>query len=180
MKKIALICLALLFITSLVAQDKKITRTGQVSFEASVPAFEEVKADHKNVTVALNTKTGDIQTLILIKGFRFKVALMEEHFNENYIESDKFPKASFKGKIEGYDYEKLSVTGQDFTIKGTIEMHGKSKDITISAKIKKAKEGVELVSNFVLNPDDFDIKIPSIVSKKVSKKVNVKLNFILQ
>ena len=180
MKKTALICLSLLSITSLVAQDKKITRTGQVSFEASVPAFEEVKADHKNVTAALNTKTGDIQTLILMKGFRFKVALMEEHFNENYIESDKFPKASFKGKIEGYDYEKLSATGQDFTIKGTIEMHGKSKDITISAKIKKAKEGVELVSNFVLNPDDFDIKIPSVVSKKLSKKVNVKLNFILQ
>jgi YceI-like domain len=180
MKKSALICLTLLFFTSLVAQDKKITRTGQVSFEASVPAFEEVKADHKNVTAALNNKTGEIQTLILIKGFRFKVALMEEHFNENYIESDKFPKATFKGKIEGYDYGKLSATGQDFSIKGTIEMHGKAKDISITAKIKKGKEGIELVSNFILNADDFDINIPSIVSKKVSKKVNVQLNFNLK
>lgn len=180
MKKTALFCLVLCSITNLFAQDKKITRTGQVSFEASVPAFEEVKADHKNVTAALNSKTGDIQALILIKGFRFKVALMEEHFNENYIESDKFPKATFKGKIEGFDYEKLSATGQDLTIKGTIELHGKSKDIVFTAKVKKAKESVELVSSFVLNPDDFDIKIPSIVSKKVSKKVNVKLNFTLQ
>jgi hypothetical protein len=180
MRKIAILIALLCSLAKITAQDKKITKTGQVSFEASVPAFEEVKAEHKNVTCVLNTKTGEIQSLILVKGFKFKVALMEEHFNENYMESDKFPKAIFRGKIDGFNLEKITSIAQDITINGKMELHGKFKDMTFTAKVKKAKEGIELVSTFILNLDDFDIKIPSLVSKKVSKKVNVKLNFVLQ
>jgi polyisoprenoid-binding protein YceI len=128
----------------------------------------------------LNTKTGEIASLILVKGFRFKLALMEEHFNENYIESDKFPKATFKGKIDNFDLEKITAQNQDFTIKGKMELHGKSKDISIIAKIKKVNNAVEITSNFSLNPEDFDIQIPSVVKAKVAKKVDVRLNFMLQ
>ena len=64
-----------------------------------------------------------------MKGFRFKVALMEEHFNENYMESDQYPKAIFKGKIEAFDLNNLSANPKDFIIKGKLELHGKSKDI---------------------------------------------------
>lgn len=179
MKKSLLISILLLSAISF-AQDKIITKNGKVSFEASVPAFEEVKAKNEGVTCVINTKTGEIASLTLVKGFRFKVALMEEHFNENYIESDKFPKSTFKGKIESFDYSKLTEAGKDYTIKGKLELHGKTKDISITANIKKTKDGVVLVSNFTVNSDDFGIEIPSVVSKKVSKKVNIKLDFTLK
>jgi polyisoprenoid-binding protein YceI len=105
---------------------------------------------------------------------------MEEHFNENYVESDKFPKATFKGKIENFDYTKITTTTTSFTLKGKLELHGKSKDITSVIKIKKGKDGIEMVTNFSVNTDDFDIEIPSVVSKKVSKKVNIALEFVLK
>lgn len=162
------------------AQDKLITKTGTITFEASVPSFEEVKAKNSGVSCVLNTKTGEIASLALMKGFRFKVALMEEHFNENYVESDKFPKATFKGKIENFDLSKITTTTNNYTIKGKLELHGKLKDIVITAKIKKGKDGIEIVSDFNVNTDDFDIEIPSVVSKKVTKKVNVQFEFVLK
>jgi len=175
------IIMALLFISSLShAQDKLITKTGMITFEASVPSFEEVKAKNSGVSCVLNTKTGEIASLALLKGFRFKVALMEEHFNENYVESDKFPKATFKGKIENFDLSKITTTANNYTIKGKLELHGKSKDIAITAKIKKGKDGIEIVSDFTVNTDDFDIEIPSVVNKKVTKKVNVRFEFVLK
>ena len=171
------IIMALLLISSLsFAQDKLITKTGTITFEASVPSFEEVKAKNSGVSCVLNTKTGEIASLALLKGFRFKVALMEEHFNENYVESDKFPKATFKGKIENFDLSKLMTTANNYTIKGKLELHGKSKDIAITAKIKKGKDGIEIVSDFTVNTDDFGIEIPSVVSKKV----NVRFEFVLK
>jgi polyisoprenoid-binding protein YceI len=162
------------------SQAKKITKTGEINFEASVPSFEEVKAQNKTATFVLNTETGEIAALALIKGFRFKIALMEEHFNENYIESNKYPKATFKGKIAAFEMDKLSDSYKEFNIKGTLELHGKSKEITVPAKIKKSGEGIELTTNFSVNTDDFNIKIPKMVSNKVSKKVNISLDCLLK
>ncbi len=179
MKKHLLLFL-LLSIGTLLAQDKMITKTGQVIFEASVPSFEEVKAKNESVSCVLNTKTGEIAALALQKGFRFKIALMEEHYNESYVESDKYPKATFKGKIENFDFSKVDKSAKTYTITGSLEMHGKTKQITITATIKKASEVLEIKSDFFVNADDFAIEIPSVVSKKVSKKVNVSFNFLLK
>ena len=178
--KTKLISLLLVINLSSFAQTKMITKTGKLTFEASVPAFEEVKAKNESATVVLNPSTGEIASLALIKGFRFKVALMEEHFNENYMESDSYPKATFKGKIDNFDVSKLTATAKDYTIKGKLEMHGKSKEITIIASIKKSGVGIDIDSNFTVNTDDFGIDIPSVVSKKVSKKVAVKFGATLK
>jgi hypothetical protein len=161
-------------------QEKKITKTGTITFEASVPSFEEVKGKNTAVTCILNTTNGEIAALALMKGFRFKVALMEEHFNENYVESSKFPKATFKGKIDGFDIAKISTTSKEYTIKGKLELHGKSKDITSTAKIKKIGTDIEVKTSFPVNVSDFDIEIPSVVSKKVSKKVSIDCNFLVK
>jgi YceI-like domain len=179
MKKLLVLSVFLLA-NLMFAQDKLLTKNGKITFEASVPAFEEVKAKNEGVTCVINTKTGEIASLAMVKGFRFKVALMEEHFNENYIESDKHPKSTFKGKIEGFDYSKVTKEGKTYTVKGKLELHGKSKDITITATIKKTADGLSFTSNFTVNTDDFDIDIPSVVSKKVSKKVAVTLDFNLK
>ena len=162
------------------AQDKLLTKNGIISFEASVPSFEEIKAKSSTASCIIKTNTGEIASLVLMKSFRFKIALMEEHFNENYVESDKFPKATFKGKIQDFDLTKITNTAQKFSIKGILEMHGKSKEITTIATIKKGSEGIEIQSDFVINTDDFAIEIPSIVSKKVSKKVTISFDFILK
>ncbi|MDI9256636.1 YceI family protein [Flavobacterium sedimenticola] len=179
MKKTALLCLLLVFCQQW-AQTKLVTKTGKITFEASVPAFEEVKAKNEAVTCILNPATGEIASLALMKGFRFKVALMEEHFNENYVESDKFPKATFKGKIDNFDVSKLTAAAKEYTIKGKLELHGKTKDIVVIAKIKKTEAGVEIDAAFSVNTDDFDIEIPSVVSKKLSKKVAVTLDCTLK
>ncbi|MGX7666847.1 YceI family protein [Flavobacterium pedocola] len=174
----------LLFVSAFICltgfSQKRSTKTADLQFEASVPSFEEVAAKNKNTTVVLNTETGEIAALALIKGFRFKIALMEEHFNENYIESNRYPKATFKGKVHGFDMAKLSENSRDFTIRGILELHGKSKEITVPAKIRKTAEGIEVITNFSVNSDDFNIQIPKVVSNKVSKKVNIGLNCILK
>lgn len=179
MKKSLLICF-LLCGASLFAQEKMVTKTGKVTFEASVPSFEEVKAKNDGVTFILNSKTGEVASLALMKGFRFKIALMEEHFNENYIESDKYPKATFKGKIENFDVKTLSATAKEYTIKGKLELHGKTKDITSVVKIRKTDAGIEIVSNFSVNASDFDIKIPNVVKNKVSNTIDIKTEFTVK
>ncbi|MFT3794004.1 YceI family protein [Flavobacterium sp.] len=178
-KKSILFCL-LITAATISAQEKMITKAGKITFEASVPAFEEVKATNTTATCVLNPATGEIASLALMKGFRFKVALMEEHFNENYIESDKFPKATFKGKIDNFDASALSGTAKDYTIKGKLELHGKSKDVTMTAKIRKTDAGIEIIANFSVNADDFAIAIPSVVKSKVSNKVNVHSEFVVK
>src|SRR6478672_4504093 len=109
MKKLLLLVF-LSFTAITFAQDKMITKTGKITFEASVPAFEEVKGTNTAATCVLNPKTGEIASLALMKSFRFKLALMEEHFNENYVESDTYPKATFKGKIENFDAAALTAS----------------------------------------------------------------------
>ena len=179
MKKL-LVLTVLLLATKTFAQDKAITKTGKITFEASVPAFEEVKGKNDGVTCVLNAKTGEIASLALMKGFRFKLALMEEHFNENYVESDTYPKSTFKGKIESFDVSALSATAKDYTIKGKLELHGKSKEIVVPAKIRRTDSGIEILCNFTVNASDYDIAIPSVVKTKVSNKVSVKTEFTVK
>lgn len=179
MKKIGIL-LVIALSSFTIQTEKKTTKTGTISFEASVPSFEEVKAKNSAVTCILNTANGEIAALALMKGFRFKVALMEEHFNENYVESSKYPKATFKGKIEGFDSNKLTTTSKDFTIKGKLELHGKTKEITTTGKIKKIGSDIEIKTSFFVNTDDFGIEIPSVASKKVTKKVLLDCNFLLK
>lgn len=163
-----------------IAQEKMIGKSGVITFEASVPSFEEVKATNKSVTVVLNPSTGEIASLALMKGFRFKVALMEEHFNENYIESDQYPKAVFRGKLENFDLNNLTATPKDFTVNGKLELHGKSLPVKAVVKVSKFASGITLVSNFSVNASDFSIEIPTVVKSKVSNKINIQLNAVLK
>ena len=164
----------------LLAQDKITTKTGVIEFEASVPSFEEVKAKNEAVTCILNTKTGEIASLALIKGFRFKVALMEEHFNENYVNSQAHPKATFKGNLLNFDFGKVDQKGKTFSMKGILSMNGHQKEIKTTATVKRNVTSLEVISIFEVNPEDFGIKIPSVVKNKIAKKVKISTFFELQ
>lgn len=180
MKHLFFLASILLTFSSSLAQEKILTKSGVTTFEASVPSFEEVKATNKLSGCVLNTKTGEIVGLLMMKNFKFKSALMEEHFNENYMESDKYPKGVFKGKIQNFNLENLSSQSQDFIINGTMEIHGKTKEISITAKIYKKDNSISLSSNFNLNTDDFGIDLPALVRSKVAKKVNVQIDYALK
>lgn len=182
MKKIFINFLALFLIfaasTNGFAQ-KLITKTGSIKFQASVPSYEEVAAENKSVSAVLEQSTGDFAALVLIKGFRFKVALMEEHFNENYMESEKFSKATLKGKIADFDISKITSTPKNFTLKGDLTVHGKTKPVTVIIKISKAANGVNAIGSFEVKPEDFDIEIPGLVRKKIADKIKINYNFLL-
>jgi len=178
MKKIIVMLFLFVGIVNVSAQ-KYATKTGSLKFEATVDAVEEIAAENKNTSAILESATGDIAVLTLMKGFRFKVALMEEHFNENYVESDKFPKATFKGKVEEFDASKLSATAKAFKISGDLTLHGKTKKIIANAKISKSGDKITVIGNFDVKPEDFDIEIPKIVSKKISDKIKVNFNLSL-
>jgi hypothetical protein len=178
MRKI-IILLCLFAGTLQISAQKFMTKTGSLKFEASVPSFEEVAGENNNVSAILETSTGEIAVLSLMKGFRFKVALMEEHFNENYMESDKFPKATFKGKIEDFDISKLSSVSKKFKLSGDLTLHGKTKKITAIAKILKSGDKISVMGNFEVKPEDFDIEIPKLVSKKLADEIKVTFNLSL-
>ena len=179
MKK--LLCFYLLLSVSFLhSQEKLISKNGKIVFEASVPSFEEVSAVNNEVSCILNLKNNEISSLAFLKSFRFKLALMEQHFNENYIESDRYPKAAFKGKIENLDINKLTDKPTEYNVKGKLELHGKSKKISFIANIKKIDNAVVIQSNFPLNADEFAIEIPSMVKNKVSNQINVTTEFVLK
>lgn len=161
------------------AQEKFSTKTGTIVFEASVPSFEEVKAKNESVSAIFNENTGDFASLALINAFRFKVALMEEHFNENYMESSKFPKAVFKGTLKDYYSEKLSATPQKIEMEGSITLHGVTKILLTEVLIHKKGNEVFVSSDFDLKPEDFNIEIPSVVSNKIAETINVSVHYIL-
>ena len=129
MKKIVLLSLLALSAFSLKAQ-KYITRNGFIRFFGETQ-FETIKADNNQVASILDTQTGEIVFQALMKSFQFEKALMEEHFNENYVESDKYPKAVFKGKIadlSAVDFTKNGV--YNVQVQGELSLHNVTKNIT--------------------------------------------------
>lgn len=178
MKKMLLIFLFFYF-NAVQAQEELSTSTGIILFEASVPIFEEVKGVNHDVICTIDLKTSEISCTVYIKKFQFKRDLMRTHFNDNYLESDRYPKATFIGRIEKFDYKSLSELPTEFQIKGIIKIHGKSKPLSSKATLKKVASGMEINTSFVLNTEDFKIEIPSIVAPKISKQVQTTLKAIV-
>ncbi|MFC4479808.1 MULTISPECIES: YceI family protein [Flavobacterium] len=162
------------------SQEKIVTKSATITLEASVPSFQPVAGTNSNVTFVLNPATGEVASLALMKGFQFEMALMEEHFNENYMETDKYPKAIFRGQIEGFDIKNLTEDYKDYTIKGKLEMHGKSKDISADAKITRSGSRVTFISDFEVNASDFNIPIPALIKYKLDNKVKIQIIAVLK
>jgi polyisoprenoid-binding protein YceI len=155
------------------AQDRFLTKSGQITFFSSSPV-EDIKAENNQVLSIVDNSNGDMAISILMKSFQFDKALMQEHFNENYVESDKFPKATFKGKIQ--DFESFKNT-EKITILGAITIHGVSKEITIEANSKTTKDIIALTGAFFIKLADFDIAIPAVVAKNIAKEIKVSFEF---
>ena len=179
MKKIISILL-LLIANNFFAQNEMTTSSGIILFEASVPLYEEVTATNKTVSSILNIRTGVLTSVVQMKEFRFKLSLMEEHFNEKYLETDSYPNAYFKGTIEGFNLNITDSNSKEFKLKGELKIHGKTKKINTIVTLRKSENKLEIVSNFNVNIKDFNIKIPEILSMKIAETVTIRTVFWVQ
>ncbi|WP_067035448.1 YceI family protein [Allomuricauda sp. CP2A] len=171
---IGMLCLGFTY-----AQQRYVDRKGVVVFEASEKLFEPVKAKNESVSVLFDASNNKIASLALMRGFHFKNSLMQEHFNENYIESDQYPKALFKGEIVDFDIDHASSTTQEYVVKGTLEIRRIAKKIETTVQIQRIDNVMAIKGSFIVLPVDFNIEIPKIVENKIAKKVLVKLDFKL-
>lgn len=173
--KTVLISITLLMTMGLSAQ-KYYTKTGKVSFYSDAP-MEQIEAENHKATSVIDTETGAMQWSVLVKAFAFEKSLMEEHFNENYMESSQFPKATFKGSITNMSSINLSSDGQyRAEIKGTLEIHGVSQEVTTTGIFTVSGGEIMGSCEFEVSLADYDIEIPAVVADNISKTVLIKVN----
>ncbi len=150
-----------------------ITHTGHIWFFAGT-SMEDINADNYQVASNLNSATGDMAFSVLSKGFEFKRALMQEHFNENYMESDKYPKSTFKGKIKDIGSVNFDKNGTyKVAVTGELNIHGVSNTVNTTGTITVSADSVHEKSEFNVLLKDYKIEIPSVVENKISKTVQI-------
>ncbi|MCX8079896.1 MAG: YceI family protein [Bacteroidia bacterium] len=150
----------------------------EVSFLSEAP-LENIEAVNKGGIVVLNANGNQVQARITIMNFKFKNALMEEHFNENYMESDKYPNAFFKGRIiENVDYSRQGE--QNVNVEGELEIHGVKKQVILPAKINIKGKEIEVYSKFKVKVADYNIKVPSLYVKNIAEEVDVTIKSTLE
>ncbi|MBT3179863.1 MAG: YceI family protein [Candidatus Marinimicrobia bacterium] len=177
MNPLKTILVVIIIMSSLTAKNIYFTRLGNISFYSSA-LLEDIEAINKQVTCVLNMDTKEIAFRVPIHGFIFKNGLMQDHFNENYLESEKFPTATFKGKILGLDSLKLSEKPQEVILSGDLTIHGISQEIRELGEISMKDGNIFGIANFNIKVADYEIEIPKIVREKIAKivEISVKLN----
>lgn len=175
MKKIQLSLVMSLMAVSLMAQTY-FTKTGKIDFFSTTP-MENIEAVNNEVSSFLNVEKNELVFAVLIKSFRFEKALMQEHFNENYMESDKFPKAQFKGNLQDFDPNNYKKDGEyKVNVKGDLTIHGVTKNVTVPGIIIVKNGKIAALSKFKVRCKDYDIKIPSVVANKIAEEIDVNVD----
>lgn len=179
MRPLLLLTILIVMSNPALAQSPWKTENGAVSFFSHAP-LEDILAETKKAAAAFDAATGDVAVLIPIKSFEFDKSLMQEHFNENYLESDKFPDATFLGKITGpfpADTEKSFAT----TAKGKLTIHGIAQQRDIPVALKRDSGGLLWVSGkFTVKMADHKIKIPRLLFQNIAEEVEVSFEFLLK
>ncbi|MCB0635005.1 MAG: YceI family protein [Lewinella sp.] len=180
MQKIIIISLLCLSALGTLSAQKFFTREGHISF-FSEAALENIEAHNRTATSVIDSETGRMEFAVLIKGFQFEKALMQEHFNENYLESDQFPKATFKGQLTDAGAVNWSRNGTyPVNVAGFLNIHGVTQEITIPASITVADGSVKGEATFMVTVADYDIEIPSVVREKIAEQIEVTVNMDYQ
>lgn len=176
-KYLLLLAFAMIGMVHAQAQKKFGTRKGEITFYSDAK-LEKIEAVNKSVSAVIDTKSRKLQFAVLVKGFHFKKALMEEHFNENYLESSKYPKATFKGNfVEEVDF--FHAGEQNVHVKGNLTIHGVTKEVTLPVTISASKEGIQSNCNFTIKLADYEIDIPSMVAGKIAETIEIKVSTLM-
>jgi polyisoprenoid-binding protein YceI len=153
------------------------TQAGETSFFSETPV-ENISAVNKTVGAIINTTTNEVAVSMKMAGFDFPNKLMQEHFNENYMESEKYPVGTFKGKIiEPIDFTKNGT--YDVTAKGQLTIHGVTLPRDLKGKLTIENQKISLISNFDIKLVDHKIDIPKLVFAKIAEVISVKTKYLL-
>lgn len=175
MKYMISLLLVLVISGSVIAQ-KVYTKNGTITFFSKSP-MENISAINKQVMSVLNTETGELQFSLLVKGFHFEKALMEEHFNENYMESDKFPKSTFKGMVSNVASVDFKKDGEyAVSVSGDLTIHGVTQKVSVPGTILVKNGKVTAVSTFKVKVADYDITIPKLVKDNIAEQIEISVN----
>jgi len=165
--------LALIGIAQLAIGQKYFSKTGKISFSSEAP-MEKIEATNTTASTVIDVPTGAMEWAVLIQGFQFEKALMQEHFNENYMESGKYPKARFKGKIDNLASVNFTKDGTySVNVSGIMELHGVTKPVNAAGTITVKKGVITAQSKLTLTLADFGIEIPKLVADNISKTVDI-------
>lgn len=171
-----ILALTILFFTGFtvtVQQGKYITNNGKISFYSSAP-LEDIQAINSKVTSILDTETGGIVFSLAIKDFVFDKSLMQEHFNENYMESDKYPKSTFKGKITNLSAVKFDQNGKyNVTIEGDLFIHNVTQPVKATGTMEVKNGKILANAKFPVKLKDYNVEIPKIVFQNIAETVDV-------
>ncbi|MFC6102301.1 YceI family protein [Olivibacter domesticus] len=170
---LSLLLIGALSTTAVNAQNTFVSNGATVSFFSSTP-LEDIEGISKNGLSALDLSTGAILFKVKNTSFQFKKKLMQEHFNENYMESDQFPFSEFKGKIENPDKLKSDGTYQCM-VAGTLTVHGVTKNYTAPVKITVNKGSITAACTFKVKTADHGIEVPTIVIKNIAETLDIKV-----
>jgi hypothetical protein len=168
MKKILVATFLTLLFCSAEAQTFT-TRNGFIGFYSKTD-MEDIKAEQNQVYGVIDAAGKRLAFTLLVKGFTFQKKLMQEHFNENYIESDLYPKASFAGTYTGEVKPQATSIVQ---VRGQLTLHGVTKEIQVPASFHWEGDKLTGKANFKIKPSDFNIKIPSLVREKIAEQIDV-------
>jgi polyisoprenoid-binding protein YceI len=172
MKRLSFIILLLGLFLAANAQ-KYMTKNGYIGFFSSTP-IEDIKADNNQVASVIDISTGEVVFQVLIKSFKFEKALMEEHFNENYLESEKYPKSTFKGKITNLTAVDFNKPGKyDVTVEGDLNIHDVTNKVSVKGSINVVSGGIDANSKFIIVPEEYKINIPGVVRNSIAKTIEV-------
>jgi hypothetical protein len=175
MKKIILLLTLFASVNTGVDAQLYYTKNGSISF-FSKTILENIDAQNNQVISVLNAETGVLQFSLLNNAFHFPKAKMEADFNENYIESDKYPKSTFKGTITNISNVNFSKDGSyPVNVNGDLAIHGVTKNITTPGTITIKNGNISAASSFKVLVADYKIKIPSIVSNKIGESIEIKV-----
>lgn len=181
MKKTIFITFITVFGLSLMSHAQKyLTKTGHIRFYSEAP-LENIEAHNNQVNSAFDANSGDFVFKLLMKSFEFEKALMEEHFNENYVHSNEFPNATFVGKVTNLEEIDFGKEGdQAVTVKGELSIHGKTNEVETHGIFKTGQNTINGLATFTILLEDYDVKIPSAVAQNISESIEITVNVELK
>ncbi|HLO92511.1 MAG TPA: YceI family protein [Lentimicrobium sp.] len=179
MKFLILSLFLALSVTAVQAQ-KYITKTGYIRFFSTTPV-EDIEAQNHQVNAALDSQTGDFVFKVLMKSFQFEKALMQEHFNENYVESDKYPNSVFKGKITNIKDVDFTKSGKyDVIVEGDLTIKDATRPVKEKGTLEVNGDKVTGLSTFYVQVADYNIKVPNTVAGNIAKSIRIDVNVNLE
>lgn len=151
--------------------------SGMITFFSDA-TLEDIKAENKKVVSLFNSATGAIAFSVPIVEFQFEKSLMQEHFNEKYLESEKYPKASFQGTIA--DFKMDAIGEQKVQARGKLTIHGVTNEITVPGTFQNKDGKVLMAAKFIVRLEDYKVEIPQLMWQNIAEEVEVSLNFIFK